>query len=290
MSTIYEKMTAVADAIRGKTGGTEQLTLDDMAVEIAGISTGVELNFDVVGGTTEPSNPIENTIWVNTDVEITGWTLRSIAPENPEIGMVWIAIGSSSQYPFNAIKQNEIYIYPATAKQYIDDGWVTKTAMTYYNSEWKTWELVLYEPGNECTDITGGWKAAGCSDRYSGGSGATPSVSRTSEYIKLGLYSTGSNIGGKIQMTNAIDFTPFSKMIITATGYTEGQWSGTDIRIYNKSGSTVAIIGTNGTLKQAVLDISKVNEDGYVACTVGTSNGWNAIGTATLTVYNITLQ
>lgn len=34
MATVNEKMTAIADAIRGKTGATESLTLDDMATEI----------------------------------------------------------------------------------------------------------------------------------------------------------------------------------------------------------------------------------------------------------------
>ncbi len=34
MATVNEKMTAIADAIRAKTGGTEPLTLDDMAADI----------------------------------------------------------------------------------------------------------------------------------------------------------------------------------------------------------------------------------------------------------------
>ena len=38
--SVNEKMKAIADAIRGKTGGTEGLTLDQMATEIAGIETG----------------------------------------------------------------------------------------------------------------------------------------------------------------------------------------------------------------------------------------------------------
>lgn len=38
--SVSEKMTAIADAIRGKTGGTEPLTLDQMATEIAGIQVG----------------------------------------------------------------------------------------------------------------------------------------------------------------------------------------------------------------------------------------------------------
>lgn len=37
---LTDKLTAIADAIRGKTGGTDALTLDQMATEIAGIETG----------------------------------------------------------------------------------------------------------------------------------------------------------------------------------------------------------------------------------------------------------
>lgn len=38
--SVNEKMTAIADAIRGKTGKTDVLTLDQMAMEIAGIQIG----------------------------------------------------------------------------------------------------------------------------------------------------------------------------------------------------------------------------------------------------------
>ena len=38
--SVNEKMTAIADAIRGKTGKTDRLTLDQMAAEIAGITGG----------------------------------------------------------------------------------------------------------------------------------------------------------------------------------------------------------------------------------------------------------
>lgn len=37
---LIDKLTAIADAIRGQTGGTALLTLDDMAAAIAGISSG----------------------------------------------------------------------------------------------------------------------------------------------------------------------------------------------------------------------------------------------------------
>lgn len=37
---LTDKLTAIADAVRAKTGGAERLTLDEMAVEISGISGG----------------------------------------------------------------------------------------------------------------------------------------------------------------------------------------------------------------------------------------------------------
>lgn len=40
--SVNSKMTAIADAIREKTGGTSALTLDQMAAEIASISTGID--------------------------------------------------------------------------------------------------------------------------------------------------------------------------------------------------------------------------------------------------------
>lgn len=42
MATVNEKMKAIADAIRAKTGKTDPLTLDGMAAEIAAISGGGE--------------------------------------------------------------------------------------------------------------------------------------------------------------------------------------------------------------------------------------------------------
>ena len=39
------------------------------------------LNFKVVGGTSRPSAPGENTIWVNTATEISSWVLSPAEPE-----------------------------------------------------------------------------------------------------------------------------------------------------------------------------------------------------------------
>lgn len=102
------------------------------------------LNFQIVGGTTQPSNPKENTIWVETDAEITGWAFRAKEPADPTEGMVWVLTGISSDVSFNALKKNEIAIYPIEAKQYLSGAWVPKDAYSYQNGEWQSWIFYLF--------------------------------------------------------------------------------------------------------------------------------------------------
>ena len=42
MATVNEKMMALADAIRGKTGGTDALTLDEMTIAVQNIEVGAD--------------------------------------------------------------------------------------------------------------------------------------------------------------------------------------------------------------------------------------------------------
>lgn len=41
---------------------------------------GASLNFEIVGGTTQPTNPTENMIWINTDTEITSYIFSATKP------------------------------------------------------------------------------------------------------------------------------------------------------------------------------------------------------------------
>lgn len=94
------------------------------------------LNFKVVGGTTQPTNPRENTIWINTDTGITSWTFSAEEPKNLSSGMVWFRIGASGSAAFNALKRNNIQVYPLSAKQYVDNSLTEKRAKIYKNGAW----------------------------------------------------------------------------------------------------------------------------------------------------------
>ena len=56
--SVYEKMTALADAIRSKTGETDLLTLDGMSEAIAGIATGGGAK--IATGTFTPAENLES--------------------------------------------------------------------------------------------------------------------------------------------------------------------------------------------------------------------------------------
>ena len=118
-------------------------------IYVLGGGGGAGLNFKVVGGTSAPSNPTTNTIWVNTSAKITSWVFHATQPSAVE-GKLWIRIGKSSTAPFNAVKENRVTVYPISAKQYVNGAWVDKTAKIYQYGEWADWwNGELYENGNQ---------------------------------------------------------------------------------------------------------------------------------------------
>lgn len=151
-----------------------------------GSGGGAELNFEVVASTTEPMNPNENTIWVNTD-SINNYYFSATQPENMIDYDVWFHIDTSSTIEFNALKENAIQIYPISAQQYINGTLVMKVAYLQQNGEWMqfSWEkLYLYRNGDQCVSLTGGWEKKA----YVSGSGMTV----TFESSRIKLYSSSS--------------------------------------------------------------------------------------------------
>lgn len=116
---------------------------------------GTALNFKIVGNP-KPDTPRENTIWIDTDTPISGYTFSDDAPAEPVEGMVWIFTDGISTAPFAATKKNPIVVDPAAAYQYTGGAWVQKTAQTYKDDAWHEWKVYLFNDGQVNEAITGG--------------------------------------------------------------------------------------------------------------------------------------
>lgn len=123
------------------TGGITGI-VSQLEKSVAGLSGG--LNFSLVGGTTQPSDPKENTIWVKTAAEITGYAFSTAAPDDAYEGMVWIRTGSSSPVALSMLKNTTIMVYPAAAKQYVGGLWVDVSAKSFIGGEWMSWIQYLF--------------------------------------------------------------------------------------------------------------------------------------------------
>ena len=104
---------------------------------------GAFLNFKVVGGTAQPETAAENTIWVNTETDISGWVFSTVEPGEPAEGLVWIEVGSDSPAPFNMLKKNSVYVDPVSCKQYVSGAWADRFAYVYQNGAWVQFSEVI---------------------------------------------------------------------------------------------------------------------------------------------------
>ena len=234
-----------------------------MIMNMTGGEGGAALNYTVVGGTTQPTTPTENMIWVNTDSEITSHVFSTTEPTSPVAGMVWFNTGTSSNAAFNALKKNTITVYPTGCKQYVSGAWVDKTAKTYQGGAWVDWEFILYDNGISgvtfATSLTGAATATETDGAWVLFSGKTSSASRA-----------------MLHTEEQIDLTKYNKVLLNYT-------------VTEKGGSVTALLAVRSALSGGIvaslsidsavgtydveLDISDVNQSLYIA--VSNGNGGN---------------
>lgn len=127
---------------------------------------GISLNYEVVGGTTAPTTfKEENTIWVNTDVEITGHAFEYNAPNYLTTSDIWIQTDiDNAPVGFNAIKKNELMVYPYKLNRWNGSGW-QRLAGTLYHNGIAVQNFISLSPvpalilnlNDQVTSVTGGW-------------------------------------------------------------------------------------------------------------------------------------
>lgn len=217
---------------------------------------GAGLNFKVVGNP-QPTNPKENTIWINTDTAITSWIFSATEPESPVEGAVWIETGTSGEASFNALKKGSIYIFPKSAKQYIGGALVRKEAFIYDGNEWVEWLTYLYKSGNQFTAVTGGWGKDGAS------------INADSMYV----HSSGSGTySGWVYTKNKIDFSNINTLYIKCSSLTNSV-RGPRVGVCNSTDPYNGyVVSVDMTSLECAVDVSGVNTSCYIVF-AGNPNG-----------------
>jgi hypothetical protein len=240
------------------------------------------LNFKVICNP-QPSTAKENTIRIDTDT-FTSWIFSATEPEAPEEGMVWFTNGTSSSVEFNALKKNGLQVYPISAKQYIGGVWVDKSAKSYQGGAWVDLasDCYLYNSGDQCSDITGGW---GKSDwTWAGNANSINGRTINSDNIKLSA--NPPTYAAAVGTNNKVNFSGYSTLEVT---YDMDQGSGfiniTTSKAANlDSGSSIANASftETGNNKTASISLKGVDSHAYI-CVV--SNSLN-----TLVIHSVLLK
>lgn len=270
---------AVADAIREKTGSSDELVFPDgFTSAIANISSGGSggLNFEVKAYASEsalPASASENSIAILTTDEMSSWVMSPAEPESPAEGMVWMLTGASSAVGFNAITENALQIYPLSASQYRSGSWVNVNAKSFQNGSWVDWWIpgTLFFEGIDGTDLTGGWK----SYDWSAGSGYTK-ITETIEITADGMSvdldtATHTNHSTFIGTTNMIDLTDYSllKMEFSGASVSTAGTGAVQARVYKDAGYTSVasadVLSTGGAFTGSVeIDVSGLSGEHYI--------------------------
>lgn len=187
----------------------------DIPIEIQGICNntiaGIDnLDFKIIGGTIQPDTATENTIWVNTDVNITGYYFSVTEPSNAVEGEVWIKTMPNTSIIEMDVADN-IKIYPVYLKQYIENTWEIKDVQIYQNGMWnKWWDGTLYYAGDTYDHITGGW--------LKGTGNPVSSIDNSNGYLTL--TGAGSSTMGFAYMANTIDLSNVDSITVEAASST----------------------------------------------------------------------
>lgn len=236
------------------------------------------LNFRVVGGTSEPSNPKENEIWINTSAEINGYVLATDQPPELTEGLVWIKTGKASTVAFNAMKKNVLTVYPLSAMQVISGRLQTVTAMSYQGGRWVSWwSGELYTPGNTYD----GWMEVEMALNAAYPQKGTLSVTQGESSMRVEQMTYAA--GKAYVYSSKLDMSQYSQLtfegVLSALGTVSPQsasvciWS--ELGTY-QTDNLVASINHNAAEKK--LDVSAIDQECYIGIFL-----WNTSSYADIT-------
>lgn len=253
---------------------------------------GAGLNLWVVGGLVQPENPQENTIWVPTETDITAWAISADEPANLIEGMVWLKTGITATKPLNVLTDNALLIYPTYCYQYISGELVSKPAMTYSGGAWFNWITYLYNHGDPCENVTGGWVGA---------------TNTGDDFIQVSKFNGTSDM----KPADPFDLSGFSSLSIVYkywghpgaydASYSNTKPSEVRFELRDEAGNVVGTFANHSissqtkeadaTEKTASMDISAINKPCRLfAVVVGAATHQSYGGSATISLYEARVE
>lgn len=224
-----------------------------------GVSGG--LDFVVVGGTKSPEKAAENTVWINTDVEITDYVFTATEPASPVAGMVWIELADGGGYKIAApVDGNYINLYLGAVNQYVGGEWVEKEAAIYQSGAWvelsNAWELF-----NEVDGFASGYSGSG-TDSNSAAEVLTDSVGKYLLFPSGGGYNRMSYVEPAVDLTeyNTLEIYGHTTAQVTSLKRYFGVWAAEP----TSSDTPVANVDMIDTLSSYTMDISALSGKYYL--------------------------
>lgn len=165
---------------------------------------GAGLNFKIVGGTAQPASPKENTIWINTDLEITGWAFDTESPNYLSTGGIWLKTAQNGNAKMNIVKKNTIFVSFLYAFQWNGTAFVSKKAKLYANGKWVEMGAIFYADGVQVVP----WEVK----RKSNGEAIFGNT-----HISLRATSNALDMGVTIGTVNPVNFNDIDSIVFNAT-------------------------------------------------------------------------
>lgn len=243
------------------------------------------LNVNLYGGLEAPATPAENTIWLKTDKEITGYVFRHTKPDVVDDGIVWLNLSDGGAIELDLAEDGKIIIKIGQCYQFASGEGVQLEAYMYQGGQWtqfsSTWDGYFLNGLNQYEDITGGWSADGYTytDGYGLHEGTIDSETGNIE-VSLPSSVSGNPIAMVIGTQQAVDLTNVSILNIDVESAGEGNtvvFAITNSMSLGVSGSiieSVSLVNASGTTK--TIDTTSLEGRYYLVLYAarGTSTGY----------------
>jgi len=248
---------------------------------------GAGLNLTILASVTQPSNPVENLIWFNTDTTIPHWYFQNDEPSDPALGDVYVTISTTATNVLQTLRNNGMKLYFGTPRQWDGDSWEIIGGKIYYNGEWHNLQTFVYDGSignaeNNFNHDVGGY------DIDSGGWPHNCTYSTYEDRFKLSV--SGGYQTRTANTPDTIDFTDVKTVKITYKASSSGGPSGHYFSVYASSATSWSAysgnLPTSAEKTTAEIDTSALTGKYYLGAVLSRSSD---SGSRTVEIYTIEL-